>query len=120
MYQSPFFQINLLSANGSTAEAYLIAPFDCIVQNVIATLQGDPGDSDVITVTELGDSTTLGTITFGTTLAVGDDQVSYVKDTTNGDHKVLAGETIRFQLSAATAAANIHLNVELDPFCLPA
>lgn len=109
-------QINLTTANGSATSAYMAVPYNCTLRDFEATCQGDPGDDDTITVTENSAGTSLGVYTFGSDIAAGATG-TWVADSTDGGHELVAGEVIKFTSSSCAAAVDICMNVELDPAC---
>lgn len=117
MISDTMFQKVIDFAAGAVTH-YMIVPYRCTLRSVTGIVQADPGDGETITLTESVNSTALGVLTFGSTIAAGAEG-TWVADTTDGDHVLEEGELIKFVTSAA-AAAQCDLNIELDPYALPA
>lgn len=109
-------QLMLQTSTGATADAYLAVPYNCTLRDIIGTCQADPGDGEVITVTENSAGTILGTYTFGSSIAAGATG-TWAANATTGDHVIVAGEVLKFQITQCSAAVWIHLNIELDNAC---
>jgi hypothetical protein len=117
MDQNIYFEHAIDFAAGAVTE-YFVVPYDCTLRDVAGVAQGAIGDDETVTVTTEptvgGTSTTLGVLTFAGTVAAG-DVGAWVADTTDGGHKLFAGEFIKLVTSAGSAA-KVNLTIELDPY----
>jgi hypothetical protein len=103
------------SVSGAVSN-YMAVPYRCTLRNVLAALQGDPGDSGANEITvkdSAGD--TLGVVAFGDDVAAGDTG-TFTPDSTNGNKVLEKGSVIEIETATATAAADAHLSVEFDPY----
>jgi len=104
----------LLSANGSSLVYYIPAPFDCKVLGMQAACSVDPGDAETIVLSENGQ--TIGTLTFGSTIAAGATG-TYAADATYGTKTVNAGDVLCLTFSDCTVAATFSGYIDVDPYC---
>ena len=103
-------------AAGATT-TYLSVPYRCTLRDITGIVQADPGDAETITVTGgatvAAATTALGVLTFGTDIAAGATG-TWAANSSTGDTVLEAGHILKFVTSAASAA-NVDLNIELDP-----
>jgi len=105
--------IAILGGTGAL-DHYIPAPCRLIVKSIQAACSVDPGDAETITVAK--GSTTVGVLTFGSTIAAG-AVGTYVADTTGGETIFEKGEVIKLTISALTAASAFNGYIEVDEFC---
>ena len=117
MDQDIHYQHNTAFASGATTTYHPLL-FKCTLRDVTAVVQADPGDAETITVyygaTAATASTTMGVLTFGSDIAAG-AKATWAADATYGDTVMEAGGFLKFVTSAASAA-NVHIDIELDPY----
>ena len=116
MDQDIHFQLPLAFATGATTTFFPV-PYRCTVRNITAIVQADPGDDETITVTygaTVAAATAIGVSTFGSDIAAG-DLGTWAADATTGETVLAAGGFLKFVTSAA-AAANVLVDIELDPY----
>lgn len=117
MLQSIYFQRQAAFATGALT-TYFQLPYRCTVRNIKGIVQADPGDAETVTVTSEptvgGSAVDIGVLTFGTTIAAGAVGV-WVADATTGETVLEEGTFLKFVTTAATAAAVLDLDIELDP-----
>lgn len=112
MFQSNLFTIQGAFAGSATTERFIV-PYDCVVRNADAIVNGDPGDAEEIYIVNGAD--TIATLTFGSGIAAG-AKATFAKDATNGNKVLSKGDILEFTTSAA-AAATYNVSFELDPTC---
>lgn len=117
MDQDIHFQHTTAFAAGA-ATTYFRIPYRCTVRDINAIVQADPGDAETITVTHEptvgGDSTAIGTLTFGSDISAG-AVATWAANSSTGDTVLEGGGFLKFVTSAA-AAANCDIDIELDPY----
>lgn len=117
MISDSYIQHQTAFAAGATT-TYLQVPYRCTVRDIAGIVQGDPGDAETVTITGgstvAGATTALGTLTFGTDIAAGAIG-TWAADATYGDTVLESGYYLKFVTSAA-AAAQLDLNIHLDPY----
>jgi hypothetical protein len=120
MLTNTTFSIRFDTANGALRYGYIRAPYACKVRDLKCTAQADPGDAVVMSVLDSSDNS-IGTATFGSTIAAGAAAGAYAPNATYGDTLFAKGDLIKISSSTqADATAGIHCILELDPFCLSA
>ena len=117
MDQDIHFQHKTAFATGAVT-TYFRVPYRCTVRDVNAIVQADPGDDETITVTYEptvgGDSTAIGTLTFGNDISAG-AIASWTANTSTGDTVIDEGGFLKMVTSAA-AEADCDVDIELDPY----
>jgi len=106
---------SILGATGATADFYVPVPYACTIKTVQAAASADPGDAETITVAKA--STTVGVLTYGSTIAAG-AVGTYAADATGGETKLAAGDVIKLTISQLTAAATFVGYIQIDPFAM--
>lgn len=119
MISDIMFQHHTAFAAGATT-TYFQVPYRCKLRDVAGIVQADPGDAETVTVTggatAATATTALGTLTFGTDIAAG-AVGTWAADGSTGNTILEEGHFLKFVTSAA-AAANLDLNIELDPYAI--
>ncbi|WP_289020401.1 hypothetical protein [Desulfobacter postgatei] len=119
MLSDIMFQHHTAFAAGATT-TYFQVPYRCTVRSVAGIVQADPGDAETVTVTggttAATATTALGTLTFGTDIAAG-AVGTWAADATTGNTVLEEGSFLKIVTSAA-AAADLDLNIELDPHAI--
>lgn len=102
----------------SAKTTFFAVPYRCTLRNVIGIVQADPGDAQTVTVSGGDDASTatteLGVLTFGTDIAAGAIG-EWAPDADSGNTILEEGAVLKFVTSVGTAA-NLDLNIELDPY----
>jgi hypothetical protein len=107
------FPISFISDGSSGAiTTYAHVPYRSTFRQAWGVIQGDPGDSMVITVS-VG-SSTLGTLTWGASVAAG-DQGTWAANASTGDTIMAAAAALKFVTSNTGNAVQVDLLYELDP-----
>jgi hypothetical protein len=114
MFQDIHFQTTGVFSSGAATTSYMVVPYNCVLRDAKAIVDGDPGDGETISL--LNDSKTIGKVTFGSGITAG-AMGTYAPDETNGELTLMANSSLSIVTSDA-AAANFHLDVELDPECI--
>lgn len=104
----------MIAFAAAAATYFFLVPYRCTLRTVSGIVQADPGDGETITMTNNGDDTGLGVLTFGTDIAAGATGV-WVADATNGSQVLEKGDIIKIVTSAG-AVAQCDLNIEFDPY----
>lgn len=109
-------EITVSYASDGATSHYMVVPYRCTLRDVLAALQGDPGDSGAneITVKDK-DGNTIGEIAFGDDVSAGDTG-TYTPDSDNGNTVLEEGDVIEIETVSADATADAHLSVEFDPY----
>jgi len=109
-------EITVSYSDTGTAAHYMVVPYRCTLRNVLAALQGDPGDTGAneITVKDSAGNA-LGEVAFGDTVSAGGTG-TFTLDADNGNTVLEAGDVINIETANAAAAADAHLSVEFDPY----
>lgn len=110
-----FFQHICAFAVGALT-TYMVVPYRCTLRDALGVVDADPGDAETIEI--YSGTTLLGTLTWGSDIAAG-ALATFALDTTNGNTVLAAGTALKFVTSAG-AAANVALNIQLDPNALTA
>lgn len=105
-------QVQGAFASGSTTERVVVR-YPCVVRDADAVVNADPGDNETIEIKK--ESTLIGTLTFGESIAAG-ATATYTPDPDHGNDVIEKGDVLSFVTSAA-AAAPYHLTIEYDPSC---
>ena len=117
MDQDIHYQHNTAFASGATTTYHPLL-FKCTLRNVVAVVQADPGDAETITVTygatAATATTAMGVLTFGTDIAAG-AKATWTADATYGNTVMAEGGFLKFVTSAASAA-DVLIDIELDPY----
>ncbi len=111
MYKKLDFQVT--GATGAATTVYITAPCRCIITNVMASCDADPGDAETITFSS--GATAVGVLTYGSTIAAG-AVGTYAADATNGQTIFAEGAAIKIVVTQLTAAATFRGSIELDPY----
>ena len=95
----------------------VLAPFACHVHDVLAVAQNsDIGDDDTVVVKNGLGGTTIGTATFGSTIAAG-AKATY--EATDADQEIAKDGIIQVVVSALAAETDrVHVTLVLDPYML--
>jgi len=108
-------EISVSYATGGATAHYMVVPYRCTLRNILAALQGDPGDSGSNEINVKDSSgNVLGQITFGDAVSAG-DVGSFALNTDNGNTILEAGDVINLEAVTSGATASAHLSVEFDP-----
>ena len=117
MLSDTMFQKTMDFATGANTHYYQV-PYRCTLADVRGIVQADPGDDQTITVsggaTVSTTTTTLGVLTFGSSIAPG-AVGEWAADATTGKTILEAGHFIKLVTSAG-AAAQCDLSIELNPY----
>jgi len=106
---------SVLGSSSATADFYVPVPYACIIKTVQAAASADPGDAETITVAKA--STTVGVLTYGSTIAAG-ALGTYAADSTGGETAFAAGDVVKLTISQLTAAATFVGYITVDPFVM--
>ena len=96
---------------------FVLAPFACHVHDVLVVAQNsDIGDADTVVVSNGIGGTTIGTATFGSTIAAG-AKATYVAADAN--QEIAKDGIIEVVVSALDASGDrVHVTLVLDPYRL--
>ena len=100
-------------ATGGTQDHYVVVPYECTVRTALATCDADPGDGDTITIAY--GATTIGVVTFGSSIAAGATG-TYAVDASGKDTRVPAGGVLKITMSQSDAAVAGYLSIQLDEY----
>ena len=123
MDQDIHFQHSTVFASGGEVTTYFQLPYECTLRAVTGIVQGDPGDDETITITGGGSvasgaggaTNALGVLTFGSDIAAG-AVGSWTPNITTGGMTLLSGSLLKLVASQGTAACDIDIDIELDPY----
>ena len=105
----------LTSATGAAAVAFVPVPCRCTVNEIQAACSVDPGDAEVITVSNKAADADVGTLTFGTAIAAG--EVGVWADDADDSYQVFEkGDVIKISITATTAAAVFTGYIDIDEY----
>jgi len=110
------FPVYCLGSTGGALPYTFVCPYKCTVRDLIGAVNVDPGDAESVTLTNATQSTTLGVLLWGSTIAANAKGI-WTADVTEGDTVNNAGDVLVFTVTQVTAAATFSLILELDPKC---
>ena len=119
MDQDIHFQHKTALVNNGETTTYLQLPYDCTVRKLRGIIQGTNGSEETVTMTSEatvgGTSTNIGVLTFAAGSAGGVG--TWVADSTDGETALDEDAFLKFLVTTAgTDDADIHLDIELDPY----
>lgn len=105
-----------LVGDDSTNTYYVRCPINCTLRKIVAVAQAATGGEETVTVAD-SDDNTLGVSTIASGNSAGDEGTSAI-DSTNGSHKITAGEILSVATTAFdTSTDRVWVALELDPLC---
>jgi len=108
------FTFIVLGATGGDTTFTFPVPYKCTVRGLTCSVSADPGDGETVTVTNATQSTNVGVMAMGSTIAA-NALGTWTKDATAGDYVQEKDDVFVFVISTLTAAAYFSMVLELDP-----